>query len=440
MPKLIAVVEGEILGKIESNRDGALSFSYEPAWLERADAIPLSNSMPLGPTAFKQSMIGPYLWNLLPENSDVLKLWGQRYGANPNNAFSLLMKVGEDVPGVAQLVSEEVHANYLGTGKPVIDWISREEVADRIRILKDDQSSVRLTRDVGRISLAGAQAKTALYYDGERWGVPSGRAPNSHILKPQIRNFVGIVENEHLCMTIASRLGLPTAQSSVLELSEPVIVVTRYDRLPPFDPGGIMRRVHQEDFCQALTRMPGDKYQEEREGPGIRDCVELLRRVSSEPATDVETFIKANMLNWFIGGVDAHAKNYSLLIGADAVRLAPLYDISSQISYQDQLGRNGNRLAMKVGDKYVIQQIGLGEWRALAKSCKLDEDHVVTWLHEVGTALPDHVVNATEQALIEGLDPQIVGVLRDQLLEHIQERVASITTTRFPSPSPSRAF
>ena len=118
-------------------------------------------------------------------------------------------------------------------------------------------------------------------------------------------------------MTISKLAGLPTATSQVLELSEPVIVVTRYDRLPPLEPGGMMRRVHQEDFCQARSLMPNRKYQEDAGGPGIQDCVALLRRESSEPETDVETFIKANMLNWYLGGVDAHAKNYSLIIGAD---------------------------------------------------------------------------------------------------------------------------
>jgi serine/threonine-protein kinase HipA len=386
--------------------------------------------MPLAPVNYKQGQITPFLWNLLPESAEVLRLWGTRYKASSNNAFSLLTKVGEDVPGAAQLVSEEVMGNYLGAQEPAIDWISVEEVAKRIRILKEDHSSVRLPSDVGRISLAGVQAKTAFYCDGQRWGVPSGRAPNSHILKPPIPGFVGIVENEHLCMTIAARLGLPTARSQVLDLSEPVIVVTRYDRLPPLHPGGMMRRVHQEDFCQALTLMPGRKYQEEG-GPGVRDCVELLRRVSSEPATDIETFIKANMLNWYIGGVDAHAKNYSLLIGVDGARLAPLYDVSSQLAYQQQLAKNGRRLSMKVGDYYAIDQIGLNEWSALATSCKLNADQVIGWLQEVGQRLPDHVNDASKQALIEGLNPQRIEPLRDQILAHIGERIATIKTVHY---------
>ena len=435
MTRLFAIVEGAVMGAIESNKSGALSFAYDSAWLERQGAVPLSTSMPLVTGAtFKQKNIASFLWNLLPENEEVLRQLGLKYGANANNAYALISKVGEDAPGAAQFIPEERYQEYLGAKEPVIAWISIEEVAERIRIVKQDQSALRLNNDVGRISLAGAQAKTSLYWDGDRWGVPSGRAPNSHILKPQIPNFHGIVENEHLCMTISRLAGLPTATSQVLELSEPVIVVTRYDRLPPLEPGGMMRRVHQEDFCQALSLMPNRKYQEDAGGPGIQDCVALLRRESSEPETDVETFIKANMLNWYLGGVDAHAKNYSLIIGADGNRLAPLYDVSSQILYQDQLQQHGQRLAMKVGDQYAIPKIGLDEWRAMAKSSRLDEDQVTTWLHDLGAALPQHVSDASQQALDEGLAPDIIEPLRNRLITHITERVATIRTVTFPGP------
>jgi serine/threonine-protein kinase HipA len=302
-----------------------------------------------------------------------------------------------------------------------------DEVDVRLRIVKENAAALRLPKDAGRISLAGAQAKTALYWDGERWGVPSGRAPNSHILKPAIPGFFGIVENEHLCQNVAARYGLPAAQSSVLELSEPVIVVTRYDRLPPAQPGGLMRRVHQEDFCQALSVLPKTKYQENG-GPSVRQCVELLRRVTTSPAEDVERFIKANMFNWYIGGTDAHAKNYSLLIGTGEIRLAPLYDLSTQLPYPEQLAQN---LAMKIGEHHAVAQIGLEDWRTLAKDCKLDEEQVVGWLSEMGEALPDHVSAAREQALLDGLNAEVIESLSEQLLAHVQTRLATITTRYF---------
>ncbi len=430
MTRLIAIVEGVALGTIESNKYGALSFAYDPAWLARADAIPLSTSMPLAETVYKQKQISNFLWNLLPENQHVLESWAEEYKTSPNNSFALISKVGEDVPGAAQFITEDRAAEYLGQPKAGIEWISVEEVEERIRILKKDHSALRLHKDLGRISLAGAQAKTALYWDGNRWGVPSGRAPTTHILKPQIPNFEGIVENEHLCMRIAARTGLPTATSQVLQFSEPVIVVTRYDRLPALTPGGVMRRVHQEDFCQALTCSPAAKYQENN-GPGIKDCVTLLRRISSDPDADIAAFIKANILNWYIGGVDAHAKNFSILIGPDGNLLAPLYDVSSQIQYAEQLGKNSHRLAMKIGGYYEIPRIGLNEWSSMAKACKLNEDEVAGWIFDLGASLPQHVSDASNEAIEQGLDAKIIEPLRDALIHHIQERVASITTISY---------
>ena len=171
----------------------------------------------------------------------------------------------------------------------------------------------------GKMSLPGAQAKTAFCWDEQhnRWGVPSGRAPTTHIIKPAIPGFDGLVENEHLCQDIARRLGLLAARSSVLTLNETTyIVIERFDRLPPLRGSAFVRRVHQEDMCQALGLMPGAKYQQDG-GPGIPDIVALIRRVSSNPDDDVYRFIDANAFNWLIGGTDAHAKNYSLLIGAE---------------------------------------------------------------------------------------------------------------------------
>lgn len=428
MTKLIAIVEGVALGVIESNpRGGALSFAYDPAWLDRHDAFPLSTSMPLGPAIYRQKQIATYLWNLLPENPQVLEAWATEHKISPANPFALISSVGEDAPGAAQFIPEDRAQDYLGDPKGAIEWISVDEVSKRIAILKRDQSAIRLNQDIGRMSLAGAQAKTAYYWDGDRWGVPSGRAPTTHILKPQIPNFEGIVENEHLCLNIAARAGLRAAASRVLELTEPVIVVTRYDRLASKD-GSFPRRVHQEDFCQALTYMPARKYQESREpGPGIKDCVKLLRAVSQDPEEDVNVFIKTNMLNWYVGGVDAHAKNFSILIAADGNRLSPLYDVSSQLLYGEQLKQNRNKLAMKIGDHYEIERVTFKDWESMAKACDLNVDQVREWLLELGAALPQHVSDASSEAIAQGLVAKLIEPLRDALIEHIQQRLKSVS-------------
>src|SRR5262249_2084174 len=158
-----------------------------------------------------------------------------------------------------------------------------------------------------------------------RWGVPSGRTPTTHILKPPMPELNGHVENEHFCLALARELGLPAAASDVRRFDKEIaIVVERYDRVQI---RGRLTRVHQEDICQRLGVRPARKYESEG-GPGIRGIAELLRTHSSARDDDLATFLDAIAFNWLIAGSDAHAKNYSILLaGGGQVRLAPLYDL-----------------------------------------------------------------------------------------------------------------
>lgn len=419
MSELCVLAEGATMGRLEEDSHGRLSFRYATAWLDSPDAFPWSTSMPLVDVPFKHRQVSALLWNLLPEIPAVLQWWGRQYGVSANNPFRLLGFVGEDLPGAAQLIPPERAPDYL-TGTASVTWLTLEEVDQRIRTVKENAAAVRLPGDAGRMSLAGVQAKTALYFDGERWGVPAGRAATSHILKPVIPGFAGIVESEHLCQAIAARAGFAAARSWVLNLSEPVIVIERYDRLAPLEAGEPLRRVHQEDFCQALGVLPSRKYQQDG-GPGMKQCVELVRRVSSAPIEDVWRLLQAQMFNWYIGGTDAHAKNYSILIAAEGARFAPLYDVSSQLPYVDQIPQ---RLAMKVGDEYAIARIGLDDWVKLARQCKVDEARLIAGLKEMGEALPDHINDARTRALTDGLSAEIVEPLATQLTEHVHARLA----------------
>lgn len=424
MSELLAVIEGQVIGRLTADRSGRVSFEYENEWLEAKSAHSLSVSMPLAKIVYSQRTVLPYLWNLLPENPNVLHRWGQQYHVSAANPFKLLTYVGADVPGAAQFVPPEklsdVQSNRLS-----IDWISDDELAERLRQLRDDVAAVRRPGDIGKMSLPGAQAKTAFYWDDKkkRWGVPGGRTPTTHIIKPCIPGFGGLVENEHLCQDIAARLGMPAARSYVLQLDESYIVVERYDRLPPTSGSSVVRRVHQEDMCQALGLLPGRKYQEEG-GPGIAAIVSLIRRVSSEPGIDADRFVRANMLNWLIGGTDAHAKNYSLLVAAaDEVRLAPLYDISSQLPYPDLVAQ---RVSMKIGDHYDIARVSIADWRKLAAACAMEEEHVLELLADVARALPDHITASRDQAIKDGLNKSIVAPFAKQLLQHVVARSSVI--------------
>lgn len=424
MSELLVVIEGEVIGRVQSDKAGRITFAYEPGWLDAARAHSLSVSMPLARIVYAQRVVLPYLWNLLPENPNVLQRWAQQYHVSAGNPFKLLTYVGADVPGAAQFIPPERLAE-VQTDQPAIDWMTLDELAERLRQLRADIAAVRRPGDIGKMSLPGAQAKTAFYWDEQkkRWGVPGGRTPTTHIIKPAIPGFRGLVENEHICQDIASRLGLPAARSRVLKLDESYIVVERYDRLPPLPGSPFVRRIHQEDMCQALGLMPARKYQEEG-GPGITTIITLTRRVSADPQVDVDRFLQANILNWLIGGTDAHAKNYSLLIGAaDEIRLTPLYDVSSQLPYLDLVAQ---RVSMKIGEHYDIPRVTLADWRKLARVGSVPEQHAVMTLSNMTRELPDHISAACDQAIAEGLDEAVVVPLMNQLIAHVKERAKVI--------------
>jgi len=203
------------------------------------------------------------------------------------------------------------------------------------------------------------------------------------------------------------------------------IVFERFDRLPPAPGSPFVRRVHQEDMCQALGILPGAKYQQDG-GPGVADIVALIRRVGSNPSTDIDRFIDANAFNWLIGGTDAHAKNYSLLLGAEnQVLLSPLYDLSSQLPYPELIDQ---RVSMKIGGEYNIPLIGLAEWRDQALACGLDAEALINRLRQMAEMLPDVIAAAREQALQDGLDRSFVTDLAAKLIKHASSRRAALQT------------
>nr|WP_284701686.1 HipA domain-containing protein [Rhodoplanes tepidamans] len=270
-----------------------------------------------------------------------------------------------------------------------------------------------MPRDAGQFSLAGAQPKTALLLQNGRWGIPSGRLPTTHILKPPTGHFDGHAENEHLCLTLARSFGLPAARSSVMTFeTEVAIVVERYDRQHK---GNDIIRVHQEDACQALGIPPTRKYQNEG-GPNAYDIVQLLRTSSTDREVDVDTFIDALGFNWLIGGTDAHAKNYSLLLGRGRVRLAPLYDVASILPY-DAFDLRKVKLAMTIGGEYKLGLVGLRQWQKFAREMRVDAESLIERLAAMAARLPDAASAARTGAREEGLDMPIIDHLTERLIE-----------------------
>ena len=225
-----------------------------------------------------------------------------------------------------------------------------------------------------RLSLAGAQDKLAVRIEGDDVCLPLGGAPSTHILKPAVARFEGVVFNEALCMKLAVAAGLPTAAVEIRNIDGMnYLLVERYDRHHRQEPGKapVIERLHQEDFCQAQGIVPEHKYQKEG-GPSLRQCFALLREVSSAPVVDLARLLDAVIYNYLVGNNDAHGKNFSLLyrgIGTDDVeiRLAPLYDIVSTV-YYPELHRD---MAMKIGGEYSSDKVMPKEFEKLAEEAEL---------------------------------------------------------------------
>ena len=410
-PTLVALTKGQRMGEVRRNQRGRLSFVYDEPWRQRRNAYPLSLSMPLAAAEHGHDVIEAFLWGLLPDNDRVLDRWARRFQVSARNAFALLSHVGEDCAGAVQFVSHErIDALTNKEPEPVV-WLSEGEVAERLRTLREDHAAWRAPRDTGQFSLAGAQPKTAFLHENGRWGIPSGRTPTTHILKPPTGEFDGHAENEHFCLKLARRLGLPTASTQVMRFgNEVAIVIERYDRRRQ---DGEIHRVHQEDMCQALAVPPIRKYENEG-GPGAVEIVDLLRAASSARVDDVATFVDALIFNWLIAGTDAHAKNYSVLIGAGGrARLAPLYDIASALPYDD-MDQRALKLAMRVGGEYRLCDISVRDWRRLADRLRLPADGVLSRIEDLAAQLLEAAAAVREEIAREGLTHDVIDRLTER--------------------------
>jgi serine/threonine-protein kinase HipA len=415
--ELVTLLDEKEVGRVRRDARGRLTFVYDDAWRQAADAYPLSLSMPLGAKEHGRAVTEAFLWGLLPDNDRVLSRWAAKFHVSARNVFALISHVGEDCAGAVQFVTPDRLSAMRSGKEDKVEWLSEADIAKRLETLRADHAAWRLPRDTGQFSLAGAQPKTALLFQNDRWGIPSGRLPTTHILKPPTGQFDGHAENEHICLMLARSLGLPSAQSKVMRFKDEIaIVIERYDRQRK---GNDIIRVHQEDVCQALGIMPTKKYQNEG-GPSASGIAELLRTYSTDRQDDLDTFVAAIGFNWLIAGTDAHAKNFSLLLSDRRVRLAPLYDVASILPY-DEFDLQKIKLAMKIGGEYKLNQIGLRQWQKFAREMRIDATELIESLVAMAKQLPDDVNAARARGREEGLKETIIDRLATQLVKRAGE-------------------
>jgi serine/threonine-protein kinase HipA len=424
--QLIVLMNGRRCGVVEQ-AGNKLSFTYEPSWPKDPAAVPLSLSMPLTKERHEHEIIDAFMWGLLPDNEITLDAWGKLHHVSARNCFALLGAVGGDCPGAIQFIPAERIEEAKRENS--IDWLDGERFAKLMQDLSVNPGRGRSEVSGGQFSLAGAQAKTALCRDGSRWGIPKGRSPTTHILKPLAGQRDGQIENEHFCLRLADRLGFPVAESEVLDVAGiPVICSKRYDR--PVNATGQVVRLHQEDMCQALGVHPRHKYENEG-GPAAVRIMQLLAEKSSDAAADRNRFVRALAYNFVIAGTDAHAKNYALLLKARQVRLAPLYDIASYLPYMGK--ERGIKFAMKIGGKYEIDRILPSHWQAFAEEADIDAARTLAYVRDALMRIPGEALSLLHAAHAEGLTSPHLDTLVDSLWQRCRTLAAVYGAEQLPS-------
>lgn len=357
-----------------------LQFTYDQSWLDLKDTRPISLSMPLTEIPYKGAIVDYYFDNLLPDSDLIRQRIQARFNSPSKKCFDLLSLIGGDCVGALQILTQPKVKNAR---KISAVPMTEQKIARLLMHYKTAPLGMDRELDF-RISIAGAQEKTALLWYKNRWHLPQGTTPTSHIVKLPIGKIEhsGIdlsesVENEWLCLKILSAYHLPVNQAKIVQFEKiKTLVVERFDRRWT-QKGDWLMRLPQEDLCQALGRPGGLKYEADG-GPGIQDMMNILLG-SSEAANDRKRFMKSVFLFWVLGAIDGHGKNFSFYIGPQGrYQLTPLYDVISAypLAAKKQIEWSKLKMAMALKSKnkhYLWNMIQLRHWLIMAKRCQFSE-------------------------------------------------------------------
>jgi serine/threonine-protein kinase HipA len=391
-----------LAGVLLRKDNGNLQFRYDRGYVE-AGGQPLSWNLPLRTESFPHRDCLAFFGNLLPEE-DVRAQLALVTGISALDDYRLLERFGGDVAGAITLLAQA--ESPQGPAPDELEPLSPERLDELLSNLPQRPLAAEEEGEV-RLSLAGAQSKLPVVEIEGGFALPHGSSqPTTHILKPEPERFPGLVANEFFCMRLGAATGLQVASVERAETLSglPYLIVTRYDRDLTQEP---VRRLHQEDLCQALGKLYVEKYQQDG-GPGIADAMALTGKASSAPARDRPQLWLALVFNVLIGNCDAHGKNYSLLYDSRAPSLAPLYDLVSTAAF-DELT---TRLAMSIDGATKLEDVNLGAWQKLAEEIGfaprfLEQrmapfvDRVLEAASDLATA-PEHA-HAIVDAIAEGI-------------------------------------
>ena len=395
--ELVAYLAGARAGRLIRKDNGNLQFRYD----EDYTGPPLSHALPVRPDAHPHATCHAVFGGLLPEG-DGRETLARALGVSPGNDYGLLAEVGGDCAGAITLLDPSTPP----VTQPQVRSLDPEQLDALLRALPQRPLGAA-PEDGVRLSLAGAQPKLPVVMDDDGIALPLDTAtPTTHILKPEPAAYPGLVDNETFCMRLARVAGLQAAAAMKARTASglPYLVVERYDRDLTAEP---IRRLHQEDACQALA-IPSDRKYQSEGGPGVRELADLLRDAAAVPAHELPRLWEALVFNWLIGNCDAHGKNFSLLYDGGAPALAPLYDLVSTVAYDGLT----TRLAMRIDGAREIAEVDLSAWLRLAAEIGVSE----RFARRTTTAVVARVKAASAELVPQ---PQRSGSMAGRIAERI---------------------
>lgn len=418
---LKVLMNGVHIGQLEKTTKNGLTFIYDESWLNTPGARPISLSLPLVNQIYSGDVVYNFFDNLLPDNSQIRARIQAKFNITTNQPFDLLASIGKDCVGAIQLVEGE-----KSTFKKIIssEQLKEKEIATILSGYQNYPLGMTDNASEFRISIAGAQEKSAFLFYKNKWCRPLGETPTTHIFKLPIgfiqhqrMDLSDSCENEWLCTQITKAFGLPVAECEILYFEDvKVLVVKRFDRRLSQDKSWLMR-LPQEDMCQALSISPNLKYEADG-GPGIKDIMELLLG-SSKPEEDRDNFFRSQVLFWLLAAIDGHAKNFSLFIEPEGkYRLTPLYDIMSAyplITKQLQKQKIKMAMALKgtnkhyhwynVQRRHFIETAKNANYSVEKAESILDDmlSKVDTVIEKVSMQLPKNFPKQISQSVFDGM-------------------------------------
>ncbi|WP_273721605.1 MULTISPECIES: type II toxin-antitoxin system HipA family toxin [unclassified Bartonella] len=398
----------KLIGQLHQKISGELMFLYDKDYVQQ-DLQSLSVALPLRFKAYRGQAVTAFFSGLLPDEN-VRQRLANYLGLSEQNAFALLRAVGGDCAGALSLYPQG-QVPYSPTNDT--ETLNDDQLKEIFECIKC--RPMLAGNDGYRLSLAGAQDKLAVGFKDNRVQLIKGGAPTTHILKPLIEHIHDSAHNELFCMKLAKRVGIDVPEIHLYFVHKtPYCLIRRYDRHITAD--GTVLRIHQEDFCQALSVVPELKYEREG-GPTISACQAMIARYTLQPAVDQIHFLNRIIFNFLIGNADAHGKNFSLLYKQKKPELAPAYDLLSTAIYPNL----SQKMAMKIGGKYMPEKTYLRHFYKMVADTKAAQLSLEKQIKRMIGAINDEAIKLKKELERQNLNSEVFSAIIDIIQKRSQQ-------------------